>query len=271
MQRGRTGASGRAARRPEAGARSRCARRAGSRSCWRRILLTLPSTPSSRSRSTTPPTTNTRSRSLSSPARPLRLRDPMATSVPQPAFEVLAAAAAPLLVGRSDARSSETGRCSGSSRCFPFALLLAGSLYQLLSPLRRAGSSGPCSGSSLLSPAVLPSFNFMLDVPALALGLTSIVGLHAHRLRGGMAWSRAAMPGLLAGLAMQTKYSSSITARSGRWGSTHSCSRGFGWRSADGGGRGPAVFAGWEGLMALQYGDSHFLHARAVRGTGACP
>jgi hypothetical protein len=114
----------------------------------------------------------------------------------------------------------------------------------------------------LLSPAVLPSFNLMLDVPALALSLASLC-LFIGACHGG-GWGRAVGAGLLAGLAMQTKYSS-ITAAAAflAYGLLFARLRlGLLAAAATAG-----VFAGWELLMALQYGDSHFLHARTIRSS----
>ena len=91
---------------------------------------------------------------------------------------------------------------------FPFALLLAASLYHLLALFAR-GLERPLLWLMILSPAVLPSFNLMLDVPALALSLASL-SLFIGACQGDR-WARAASAGLLAGLAMQTKQTS-ITA-----------------------------------------------------------
>jgi len=59
---------------------------------------------------------------------------------------------------------------------------------------------------TVLSPSFLPSFNLMLDVPAVALGLTALVLF--FRAIGRRSWVTGAMAGVLAGLAMQTKYTS---------------------------------------------------------------
>lgn len=87
---------------------------------------------------------------------------------------------------------------------FPFALILCRSTAWLV-----ARFAPGCERTGLVaiafSPAVLVLFNFMLDVPALALGLAAL------RLFIGGCDRRRMLPivasGLVAGLAMQTKYS----------------------------------------------------------------
>jgi len=83
---------------------------------------------------------------------------------------------------------------------FPFAWLLCWALAALLGRLA-PGSATPLLLLTALSPAVLPSFNFMLDVPALALALAALA------LLAGSPTPRGAIAaGVLAGLALQTKY-----------------------------------------------------------------
>jgi len=85
---------------------------------------------------------------------------------------------------------------------FPWAWLFVWAVSGVVaraSPVLR----GPLIALAVLSPATVPSFHFMLDLPALALGLT------AFGLLTGPDPSRrtAVVAGLLAGLALQTKYS----------------------------------------------------------------
>src|SRR6185369_7902418 len=85
----------------------------------------------------------------------------------------------------------------------PFALLLLGATYDLL---RRFARGLERAGLWLLalSPAILPSLNLMLDVPALALSLAAIASFLRAADRGSPRLALAA--GAIAGLAIQTKY-----------------------------------------------------------------
>lgn len=91
---------------------------------------------------------------------------------------------------------------------FPFCWLLAGAVLSLTR--RFAGPLAvPLTVLIVLSPPIVPSVNLMLDVPALALGLTALrlflrscddVGYHHYPLL------YAVVAGVVGGLAMQTKY-----------------------------------------------------------------
>jgi hypothetical protein len=112
-----------------------------------------------------------------------------------------------------------------------------------------------------LSPAVLATVNLMLDVPALALALAAIA-LFTRRsaLRSEDSASRLTLvvvTGLIAGIAMQTKYTAMLAPAAILWyGLTHrrigsailACAVAV------------AVFAGWEWFLFEKYGESHFLH-----------
>jgi hypothetical protein len=108
---------------------------------------------------------------------------------------------------------------------------------------------------TVLSPAFLPSMNLMPDIPALSLSLLALVLFLRAEEGGGL--GLAALSGLVAGLAMQTKYTAFVTPAvlmtravligRTRLGVVAVC------LSA-------AVFIGWEGLIAWKYGDSHFLY-----------
>jgi len=177
---------------------------------------------------------------------------------PQPAFEVLAAPLLPYWWAGA-LRLFGDRPVLWKLSLFPFALLLAASLYHLLALFAR-GLERPLLWLMILSPVVLPSFNLMLDVPALALSLASL-SLFIGACQGDR-WARAASAGLLAGLAMQTKQTSITTvAALLAYGLVFARLR-LGLLAAA---VAAAVFAGWELLMALQYGESHFLYARAVR------
>jgi hypothetical protein len=144
---------------------------------------------------------------------------------------------------------------------FPFALVLAWSLAVLFR--RFAGDLAvPLLVMTLLSPAFLPSFNLMLDIPVLALSLASLALLVHACDRQSTCLTLAA--GLIAGLAMQTKYTALIVPavlllyatlwrqpRLGVLAAVLAC----------------AVFAAWEAWIAQRYGQSHFLlHLRGRTG-----
>jgi hypothetical protein len=177
---------------------------------------------------------------------------------PEPAFEVLAAPLLPYWwAGALELFGDRP--VLWKLWLFPFALLLAASLYRLLS-LFAPGLERPLLWLMVLSPAVLPSFNMMLDVPALALSLASL-SLFISACRGER-WVWAVGAGLLAGLAVQTKQTSiTVVAVLLGYGLLFARLRLALLAAAVA----TAVFAGWELLMALQYGDSHFLYARKIR------
>lgn len=142
---------------------------------------------------------------------------------------------------------------------FPFALLFALALASLLRRFAR-GYDRPMLVTTVLGPAVLPLFSVMLDVPAAALGL-SAVALFA-RACDRRSFVLAAQAGLLVGLAMQTKYTMlTLPAVLALFGLTRG-RRGCG-LAAVAVVVAVALFAGWEGLIARRYGESHFLfHVR---------
>ena len=135
---------------------------------------------------------------------------------------------------------------------FPLVWIFARSLWELLRRFAR-GSEGIALPLIVLSPAVLPMVNLMLDVPAAALGLAAL----AMFTRRNCGWKQAVFAGAVAGLAMQTKYTAMLVPAAIAWyGLTHRqlrlailvCAMSV------------LVFASWEGLLFLKYGESHFLH-----------
>ncbi|MDB5311121.1 MAG: hypothetical protein JWO38_5323 [Gemmataceae bacterium] len=136
---------------------------------------------------------------------------------------------------------------------FPFVWLLAWSLRELLRRFAR-GVEQTALPLIVLSPAVLPMVNLMLDIPALALGLFSLVAFIRAARRDS--WWLAVASGLVAAVAMQTKYTALLVPPLIGWyGLTHRR-------------RGPAAaavivagaaFAGWELFLVAEYGRSHFL------------
>ena len=85
----------------------------------------------------------------------------------------------------------------------PFSVLFAYSLYALSHRFAR-GMELPLVALTLFSPTFLPSLNLMLDVPAVALALTSLALFCRACDRDSVIL--AAVAGLVAGLGMETKY-----------------------------------------------------------------
>lgn len=135
----------------------------------------------------------------------------------------------------------------------PFALLLVGALAALLRRFAR-GLEEPLLVLAALSPAFLPGFNLMLDLPALGLSLTAVVLFLGACDRGSV--RGAVLAGLVAGLAAQTKYTGLLTPavmllaggvfRRPWLGLVAALTAG-------------GVFAAWEAVVAHGYGESHFL------------
>lgn len=137
----------------------------------------------------------------------------------------------------------------------PFALLLVVALDSLL---RRFAPrlAGPLLWMLVLSPAMLPSFNLMIDVPALALNLASLAWF--LRAIDRASWGGVVGAGLLAGLSIQTKYTG-FTAPAAILLYATMFDR---WRQGLLAGLVSAiVFASFELFTAHLYGTSHFLAA----------
>jgi hypothetical protein len=146
---------------------------------------------------------------------------------------------------------------------FPFVLLLAWSLRVLLSRFAR-GTESRALPLLMLSPAVFPAVNLMLDIPAVAFALTAIVLF--LRAADKRTWWLAACAGFVAGVAMQTKYSAFVAPAVIAWyGLVHwrvllACVACVGC---------VGVFASWELWLQGKYGVSHFaFHAGASSGGG---
>jgi hypothetical protein len=136
---------------------------------------------------------------------------------------------------------------------FPLVWLLAWSLRGLLRRFAR-GTESAVVPLVVLSPAVLPMVNLMLDVPAVALGLAALaLFIRAAECESGRL---AATAGLVAALAMQTKYTMLLVpVVIGWYGLTHHRIR----LAALATGVAVLVFAGWELLLFEHYSRSHFL------------
>jgi hypothetical protein len=139
---------------------------------------------------------------------------------------------------------------------FPFVWLLAWALRALLVRFAR-GVEAFALPLLMLSPAVLPTVNLMLDVPAVALAFVAVELFVRAAKREN--WWLAIAAGIVGGLAMQTKYTAFVAPAVIAWyGLTHrrlllaSVAVTFS----------VAVFAAWELWLAEKYGTSHFwLHA----------
>jgi len=145
---------------------------------------------------------------------------------------------------------------------WPFALLFVVSVYVLARRFARGFEWGLLI-YLLFSPTFLPSLNLMLDIPALALSLFALVVFIQACEGRSIGYSLAA--GVVAGLAMQTKYTAFLAPLSivlyGFWFKR--------WKEAlVAAALSILIFAGWEWLMALRYGSSHFLfHAHQSDAT----
>lgn len=143
----------------------------------------------------------------------------------------------------------------------PFALALSYSLAALFRRFAR-GLDVPLTAMTVLGPVILPGLNLMLDVPALALSLSSLVlFLSACDRRS---WPLAVAAGLIAGLAAQTKYTGLLSpGLMVLWALTSGVGRRRLVRrlllALLAAGVAAAIFASWEIWVASRYGESHFL------------
>lgn len=137
---------------------------------------------------------------------------------------------------------------------FPFSLLLVFALHSLLRRFT-PGREIPLLCMAVFSPTVLPSFNLMLDVPTLALALAALALFIRSVERDSV--GTAILAGLVAGVATETKYTGLLAPcvlllfagvhRRWRWGLLAAAVA-------------AVVFLSVEGLIAVAYGESHFLH-----------
>jgi hypothetical protein len=144
----------------------------------------------------------------------------------------------------------------------PFSVLFVASLFLLLRRFAR-GLEATLTVMTVLSPTFLPSLNLMLDVPALALILISLV-VFFHAWDGNSLWG-AALAGLLAGLAIQTKYTGFQAPAIMLLAVVIRGKLPLGLVALGGA---VAVFVAWETVIAWKYGESHFLyHLRDTQST----
>lgn len=136
---------------------------------------------------------------------------------------------------------------------FPFNLLFVLGIYGILRRFVR-GFEKPLLWMTVLSPAFLPSVNLMLDIPVLAMILAALnlfimaSDRHSPKL--------ALSAGVVAGLAMQVKYSALIAPPLILLYALIFRKMRIGWLAAVVAG---TVFIAWEGIIFLKHGQSHFL------------
>ena len=138
---------------------------------------------------------------------------------------------------------------------FPYALLLVWSMRRLIDRFV------PSGGVALLlvlalAPAIVPAFNLMLDIPALALALGAVALFIAAC--DGNRLSTAVLAGALAGLAMQTKYN--VVAEVSALGAYGLFAARRMRVTAVSTGVAAALFIGWEFWLFSRYGESHLVH-----------
>jgi hypothetical protein len=136
---------------------------------------------------------------------------------------------------------------------FPFALLLAAGVNSLAG---RAAPSlrAPVLWLAVLSPTLLPGFNLMLDTPVAALGVAAVAAAVRATERASISLTLTA--GVLAALAVQTKYTGAVSAAAV-----------VGWLllqrrwryAAVAGLAALGLVVGWEWFVAQAQGESHFL------------
>lgn len=136
---------------------------------------------------------------------------------------------------------------------FPVALLFTISLQSLLRRFARPAAE-PMLVLAVFSPAVLPGFNFMIDLPSLTLSLASMAVY--FRALAYRSWRLAILAGLIAGLAMETKYIGFLTPPLLLVAGLLRRRLAPGLIAAA---MAMLVFAAWESFMSWKYGESHFL------------
>jgi hypothetical protein len=144
---------------------------------------------------------------------------------------------------------------------FPLSLVLVLALHALLRRLA-CGLEMSMTALVVLSPVTLPCWNYMLDLPALALGLAALAVYLAACDRSS--FLLALLAGLLGGVAMQTKYTTfTIPAIVLLHGVLY---RQVG-RAVLAVGLMVGVFVAWESWLIHLYGVSHFqLHLGRQNG-----
>jgi hypothetical protein len=138
---------------------------------------------------------------------------------------------------------------------FPFSFLFIWALHSLCRRFAR-GLEVLLIWMTVLSPTFLPGLNLMLDVPALALSLAALV-LFIHACDRD-SYALAGLAGVVAGVAAETKYTGLVVPAT-----MLLYALAFGklrlWPAAAL--LAAQIFVSWEMLIAVLYGQSHFLSA----------
>lgn len=144
---------------------------------------------------------------------------------------------------------------------FPFAAVLA---FASRSLVRRfvGRDASPALALLVVGPGVLPFFNFMLDIPALALQ-SAAVALAVRGTDAPRRWPALVLAGVCLGLALQTKYSVlglpavlfAAAALRRQWLAGLVVV-----------GLGLALFTAWELFLVHAYGRSHFVYHLTRKG-----
>ncbi|HUR53984.1 MAG TPA: hypothetical protein VMZ71_07625, partial [Gemmataceae bacterium] len=174
-------------------------------------------------------------------------------TVPEPAMEILCPPVVPYWLAAGMTLFGESVPLL-KLWMFPFVWLFAWSLRELLRRFAR-GTEGVVLPMVMLSPAVLPMVNVMLDIPAAAFGLAALAVFPR----------RALLAGLLAALALQTKYTALVVPPLLVW---YGITTGRFKRSLVAVAVAVVAFAGWEALVAAKYGVSHFLFHLTQHSSG---
>ncbi len=135
----------------------------------------------------------------------------------------------------------------------PFVFVFVACVHALMTRFA-SGLSAPLTVMTVLTPAFLPSWNLMLDMPTLTLSLASLVLFMRACDGGSPAWVIGS--GLVAGLAMQTKYVGAIAPAVLLLYAFVYGRPGLGLIAAV---LSAAVFSLWESVLLLVYGHSQFI------------
>jgi len=143
---------------------------------------------------------------------------------------------------------------------FPWAWLFVFALDRLLARFGAHHRTAYLT-ATVLSPAFLPGFNLMLDVPALALGLATVALFLRAQERGSV--GGAVVAGVVLGLAMQTKYTTFVIPMVIAWAVLLRGRWPLGVLTVA---TGVALFVSWEGYLVARYGASHFALSAGGQG-----
>jgi hypothetical protein len=181
---------------------------------------------------------------------------------PEPAFEILAPPVVPYWLSLGYRLFGENVPLLKLWQ-FPFVWLFAWAAGDLL---RRFARGDHFLAVVVLSPAVLPAVNLMLDIPAVGLGLASIALI--VRALDRNSWRLALASGLVAALAMQAKYTMLVIPPVlFLYGLTQARTR----RAAAAVAIAIGGFVSWELFLVQQYGRSHFAHHASTRSAESRP